>query len=62
MSTSIHDQELDQHFAQVEDQLYSLQHSFTINPESNSDPVYYDFKNPNTFLLTWSLHDIPRRS
>lgn len=62
MSTSIHDQELDQHFAQVESELYSLQHSYTINPEPTSDTVYYDFKNPNTFLLTWSLHDIPRRS
>jgi hypothetical protein len=62
MSTSIHDQELDQHFAQVEKELYSLQHSYTINPESNLDTVYYDFENPNTFLLTWTWHGKPHRS
>jgi|LakMenE22Apr09ns_1017241.scaffolds.fasta_scaffold01414_2 hypothetical protein len=62
MSTSIHDQEQDEnecvprsHFFQVEQELYTLE-------DPKADPVYYDFKNPNTFLLTWSLHDIPRRS
>ncbi len=56
MSTSIHDQELDTHFGRVESELYSLKE------EPKSDTVYFDFKNPNTFLLTWTLHDIFRRS
>lgn len=65
MSTSIQDQELDQHFARVEAELNTQEVTECV-PRSHffqkADPVYYDFKNPNTFLLTWSLHDIPRRS
>jgi hypothetical protein len=60
MSTSIHDQELDTHFEKVEQDLYSLEHSYTINPKQ--EPVFYDLKNPNTFLLTWSLLDKRHRS
>jgi hypothetical protein len=56
MSTSIHDQELDEHFGRVESDLYSL------NEEPKSDTVYFDFKNPNTFLLTWTWHGKPHRS
>jgi hypothetical protein len=56
MSTSIHDQELDEHFGRVESELYSLK------AEPTEDTVYFDFKNPNTFLLTWTWHGKPHRS
>jgi hypothetical protein len=56
MSTSIHDQELDTHFGRVESDLYSLKE------EPKSDTVYFDFKNPNTSLLTSTLLYKPHRS
>jgi hypothetical protein len=56
MSTSIHDQELDTHFGRVESDLYSLKE------EPKTDTVYFDFKNPNTSLLTSTLLYKPHRS
>lgn len=56
MSTSIHQQEMDMHFDRVESQLYSLK------DEVKSDTVYFDFKNPNTVLLTWTGLYTPHRS
>ena len=56
MSTSIHDQELDTHFGRVESELYSLKE------EATEDTVYFDFKNPNTTLLTSTLLYKPHRS
>ncbi len=56
MSTSIHDQELDTHFGRVESELYSLKE------EPSEDTVYFDFKNPNTSLLTSTLLYKPHRS
>jgi hypothetical protein len=56
MSTSIHQQELDTHFGRVESELYSLKE------EPKSDIVYFDFKNPNTVLLTSTLLYKPHQS
>jgi hypothetical protein len=55
MSTSIHQQEIDMHLDNVETSLYTLD-------EPKVEPVYYDFNNPSTFLLTWSLSDKPHQS
>ena len=54
MSTSIHDQELDQHFEQLESEM--------TQQEVTETPVVHFRFEKNSPLLTWTLHGKPHRS
>jgi len=56
MSTSIHDQELDQHFDKVETEM-------TQQEVSEEQPVFFRFnEEKDNPLLTWTWHGKPHRS
>ena len=54
MSTSIHDQELDQHFEKVESEM--------TQQEVTETPVVYFRFGEESSLLTWTWHGKPHRS
>jgi hypothetical protein len=54
MSTTIHDQELDQHFDKVESEM-------TQQEVSEEQPIFFRFTDPSN-LLTWSGLYKPRQS
>jgi hypothetical protein len=54
MSTSIHDQELDQHFDKIESEM-------TQQEVSEEQPIFFRFTEPSN-LLTWSGLYKPRQN